>query len=108
MIGRPAWIIIASVIGDAELLRDQARDLLLALLQLGRDRDRQGHAVLERRGAPVLEGGPRGRHRAVDVLGRALRDGAHDLLGGRVDDLDGGLRRGLHPLAADVELARAG
>ena len=62
-------------------------------------------ALLQGRGAPVLEGRSRGRgDGAVDVLGGALGDAAHDLLGGRVDDLDRGLRRGLHPVAADVEL----
>ena len=82
------------MIGEPSSCAISAGDLLLALLQLGGDGAVRATRVLERRGAPVLEGRARGRHGAVDVLGGALRDAAHDLLGGRVDDLDRGLHAG--------------
>src|SRR3712207_3463977 len=46
---------------------------------------------------------PGGGDGAVEVLGRALRHAAHDLLGGGVHHLDRPLARRLDPLAADVE-----
>jgi len=46
----------------------------------------------------------RRRDRALDVLGGALRDPPHDLLGRGVDDFDGAAARGGDPLASDVQL----
>ena len=88
----------------AHLAADRLGDLLVAGAEpLGEALDEL--APLGRRGLrPGLEGGLGRGDGPVDVVGGALGDAAHHLLGGGVDDVDraGAGRR--HPLAVDVEL----
>ena len=60
--------------------------------------------LLDRRRAPGLEGPACRLGRAVDVLGRALGNAAHDRFGRGVDHVDGPGPGGRCPRAVDVEL----
>ncbi len=61
--------------------------------------------LCDRRRRPRAGKAARGRgHRPVDVVDRPVGDGADDLLGGRVDDVDGARSRGRDPLPSDVQL----
>ncbi len=86
----------------AELGGDGLGDLFRAGRQhVAQGRD-AGRALGGRGGRPAREGGPGGAYRGVDVLGGPGRDVADDLFVRRVDDRDGVLAEGRHPLPADV------
>ena len=65
-----------------------------------------GDALLGRQPRPVtvVERGAGDADRAVDVGDRGFGDPADDLFGVGRDHVDHGLRRGVDPLATDVEL----
>ena len=82
----------------AHLGRDQRGELVAALARASR-RSRRRYSARSAAGVlrPRVERRARGAHRAVGVLGGALRDAAHDLLGGRVDRRRSSRRRRARP-----------
>ena len=75
--------------GMPDLVGDGGGDLVGAGRQGLGDPGQGLGPLLDRGGGPGREGRGGGGHGPVDVLGRPFGDGGHDLLGGRVDDLEG-------------------
>src|SRR5262249_24553723 len=80
-----------------EVLQDQVADLVDDSAALTMGHGAPGRAVLER--------GPGGAHRAGDVFGFAVGDRGELVLGRRVEAVEGAVGRGVHPFAADQQLA---
>ena len=80
----------ASPIGLPALRASSTRELLVALVERRRRaRCSSRGAVARRDRAPGREGGLGARDRRVDVVGGRALDLGQDLLGGRLDDLQG-------------------
>ena len=79
------------------------RELLPVRAQAARRLHQQLGALQGRHTLPRREGPPGGGHRTVHLDDAPLRDDVHDLLGGRVDDLDGPAGRAFRELPVDPE-----
>ena len=90
--------------GGAHFLGDGSGDVGIALLIFGHDCAQQIQPFRAGGAAEAFEGGIGGFRGAIDIRGRAHRDAAHRLFGGRVDDIERlHAVDGIDPLAVDVE-----
>jgi hypothetical protein len=95
---------LALALGErlALLHRHQLRQVVLVLQHQVEPLAQHGGALFRGLLAPRRQRAVGGFDRLARLGGAELRHGAHDLAGGRVVHVDGGVRAGVHPRAVDV------